>query len=125
MAVMTFTLNWLLLPGLAAAAYFYGHVVAAKWILGIFGIFVVLKVVFLPTRFIKYRARKRKTAEYQEKLNQLMQIHDSACAQILNPTRLREKLIEAEAGKTLVHPAVYSILDRAIVRDPAVFTTSG
>lgn len=124
LAALKFTLNWLLLPGLAAVAYFYDYIVAAKWLLGIFGVLVVLRILFLPIRFMRYRTRKRETSEYQGKLNQLIQIHQSVSASTLNPTRLRERLIEIEKEDTLVRPAVYSILDRAIARDPAVFTMS-
>ena len=119
-----FSLKWLLLPGLAAVAYLNYFETAAMWILGVFGILLVVRMFFLPRRFKQYRDRKQVTADAEGKLKQLIKIHKSISVNTLNPTRLRQRLIEAENEGTLVHLAVYCILDRAIVRDPAVFTTS-
>lgn len=120
-----FVASWILLPAIAGFAYYLGHNDAAKWILVLFGILVVLRIILLPSRLVRRRARRRKAAEWEDKLMRLTQIKQSCEANTLNPTRLRERIAEAERGETLVSPAVYSILDRAIARDTAVSTISG
>src|ERR687892_1560875 len=120
-----FVASWILLPAVAGFAYYLGYNNAAKWILMLFGILVTLRIILLPGRFVRRRAQRRKAAEWDDKLKRLMQIKQSCQANALNPTLLRERIAEAERGETLVSPAVYSILDRAIARDTAVFTISG
>jgi hypothetical protein len=120
-----FVASWILLPAVAGFAYYLGYNNAAKWILVLFGILVALRIILLPGRFVRRRAQRRKAAEWDDKLKRLMQIKQSCHANTLNPTLLRERIAEAERGETLVSPAVYSILDRAIARDTAVFTING
>ncbi len=120
-----FALNWLLLPALAAVAYYYfDYILAAQLILGMFGVLVIFRIIFFPSRFMRKRERKRQFAELQDGFNQLVriQVMVNDCS-TLNPTVLREQLNGTEReGALVVRPAVYSILDRAIARDPAVFT---
>jgi hypothetical protein len=123
--VVKLAASWILLPALAALAYYVGYINVAKSTLGLFGILVILRAIFLPGRFMRRRAQKRQAAELQDKLKRLIQIYQSCNASTLNPTLLRERIADAERGDVLVRPAVYSILDRAIAKDPAVFTISG
>ena len=97
----------------------------AVWILGIFGLLVIVRIVLLPGRFKRRRARKREVAVMTNKHKKILQIFVSCNANTLNPTQLRKRISDSEGGEVLVHPAVYSILDRAISRDPAVFTIRG
>jgi hypothetical protein len=120
-----FALSWLLLPALAALAYYLGYKTVANWTLGLFGLVVVIRVILLPARYVGRRARKRQMGELSDKLKRLIQIYQSCNASTLNPKLLRERILEAERTEALIKPAVYAILDRAITRDPAVFTTGG
>lgn len=124
LGLLKFALRWLLLPAVAGLAYYIGYVTAAMWILGLFGLLVVIRIVFLPSRYIRRRARKRQVAELEDKLKRPIQIYQSSHTRTLNPTLLRERIANAEREGALVRPAVYSILDRAIARDSAVFTTT-
>jgi len=119
-----FALSWLLLPALAAVAYYFDYILAAQLILGMFGVLVIFRIIFFPSRFMRRRERKHKIAELRDGFDQLVgiQVRVNDCS-TLNPTVLREQLNETEReGALVVRPAVYSILDRAIARDPAVFT---
>ena len=119
-----FALNWLLLPALAAVAYYSDYILAAQLILGMFGVLVIFRIIFFPSRFMRKRERKRQFAELQDGFNQLIgiQARVNDCS-TLNPTVLREQLNRTEReGALVIRPAIYSILDRAIARDPAVLT---
>jgi hypothetical protein len=122
--VAGFALKWIFLPAIAALAYYYyDNIVAALWILGVFAVLVVLRIVLLPRRFMNRRESKRKHEVLADKLEKCVLLYRSADVSTVNPTRLLEKAREAEkTSGVLVRPAVFSILDRAITRDPAVFT---
>jgi hypothetical protein len=119
-----FAANWLLLPASAGVAYYLNYIDVAKWIIGLFVIVVIFRIIFLPSRFIRWRMRRRRAAELTLMLKRILQIYQSVDVDTLNPTLLRERIATVNS-EVLIRPAVYSILDRAISRDPAVFTISG
>ena len=69
------------------------------------------------------RARNRKAAELEEGLNRLARLRVEINSYVtFNPTVLREQLNGIRESTLSLRQAVFSILDRAIARDPAVFT---
>lgn len=121
-AVTKFIFRWLLMPGLAAMAYYFGYVQIATWTLVAFGVYITIHLLFFPKRFMKRRKLKKQVADLEDKLKRLIQIFACSNVNTLNPTTLRAQIADFEKDLVLLKPAVYSILDRAIQRDPSVFT---
>lgn len=116
-----FFFGWLLLPLIVVLAYIYDYPQVAKWVAIVFGCYLLYKIVILPWRIIHWRNVRRLKKLYVKKLQHLIEIYILANGQTMNPSVLRKKIEEFEKEGMLVKPAVYSILDRAIQRDPAVF----
>jgi hypothetical protein len=121
LGALSFILNWLLIPGIALLAYFYDYQRVAKWLLIIFGIQILLSIILSPWRINNWRKVRRLRRSLTRKLEHLLQIYENCRAKTINPTVLRDKIAALEKDGILVKPAVYSILGRAIDRDPAVF----
>ena len=117
-----FALNWLLLPALAVIAYYLERFSAMRWILGGFGGLVLLQLSSLPGRLMRSRARKRSLAELEDKYSRLFRLRQSTNVSTVNPNSLREQLKMAVEDDLILRPAIHSIVDRALVRDPAVLT---
>ena len=134
-----FAMKWLLLPLFAASAYYIGYDKAAMWASGILGLIVLFRIIMFPLRFMRRRTLKKQMADLEDMLKRLISIHSIAKANTWNPTLLRERLIEIEKSGNPILPApavysflpnlfwhaMYSVLDRAIQRDPSVFTIEG
>jgi len=61
----------------------------------------------------------------EDKLHALVNVYQSSSVEIFNPSRLRDIIARTESEEVFFRPAVYSILDRAIERDAAVFLLEG
>lgn len=121
LSILFFILNWLLLPIIAVLAYIYDYPQTAKWVAIMFGIQVLYNIAILPWRIIYWRRARILKKSLVKKLEHLIQIHLISYVETINPSVLRKKIADLETEGILVKPAVYSILDRAIQRDPAVF----
>jgi hypothetical protein len=120
--IFLFILNWLLLPIIAVVAYIYNYFEVAKWVAIIFAVQVLYNIVISPWRIIHWRRLRILKKTLVKKLERLIQIYLITHVQTINPSVLRNKIVELEKEGVLIKPAVYSILDRAIQRDSAVFT---
>lgn len=87
--------------------------------------------VYLFGRLISYPGRRH---ERKEAVRTVEKVTNSQFAtitalqyaghEVINPTRLKEWVIEAEAKGAVFRPVIHSLLDRAIQRDPAVLSVS-
>lgn len=123
LALINFFVKWVLLPAIAGGLYYFGYETVALWVIGFFGVLVVFRIIFLPRSIMRWRALKKARKEADGVLVRLNQIRVLCQNSTLNPTHLKNQLAEAEKEAPLFKPAVHAILDRAIERDPAVFTT--
>jgi hypothetical protein len=118
-----FFLRWLFPPAIIALLYFYFELRQTAIVLGaLYLVYVAVRLIFLPKRLAQKRSLKKKALDIENKLQKLAQLYQSTNSNTINPTRLREKLVSVENEGIVLRPAVYSIVDRAISRDPAVFT---
>jgi len=123
LAILKFLMNWILLPAIVAALFYFKYETAAWWVLGFFGVLVFFWIIFLPRRIMRWRALKKVKENANDILTRLIQIRVLCQNDTLNPTHLKNQIAKAEKEAPLLKPAVHAILDRAIERDPSVFTT--
>jgi hypothetical protein len=115
--------RWILVPVVVALLYFYFHrEEVAIWVAIPYAIYILIHIILSPKRLLEERSQRKKEDEIGKKIQRLEQIYYCVKATTFNPTRLREQIISAENEGVILKPVVYSILDRAIQRDPAVFT---
>ena len=122
LSIARFIFRWLLLPAIAAMAYYFGYNEFSKWTLIAFGIYIVVHFLFFPKRISQRRKLKKGLSYLNEKLDGMRQIYMCTNVRTLHPTNLRAQIANLEKDQPCFPPAVYSILDRAIQRDPSVFT---
>lgn len=91
---------------------------------GLWGGLILFKLVILIVNRSERRKYQQVHQKYEEKLDVLIDVWKFTNSEIINPTRLREKLVEVdkkEIGPS-ISAVIYSLVDRAINRDSAVFT---
>ena len=123
--ISKFLARWILTPAIIIAVYYVGYHGIAKWIAIPYGIYVIIHVALFPRRYLRRKALTKELEEYESKLNALIGVYQSSSPEIFNPCRLRDLIARTESEEVLLRPAVYSILDRAINRDAAVFAIEG
>jgi hypothetical protein len=95
---------------LANAGHRVGAVVAgAAW-----SAYLIWRVGTYPSR---WRARRKRWKQFQ----QLIDIHAQLGQSTISPRKLRDSLDEAASNGVVMDGAVFSITDRMLARDPAVF----
>lgn len=124
-AAAKFIGRWILAPAAIATLYYFGYETAALWIAAPYGIYIAAHLALFPMRYRKRKTLRKEYRDWQEKHKKLVNIYQSVSTKVFNPTRLRELIARTENEEVFFRPAVYSILDRAIQRDPAVFTVQG
>lgn len=120
--IIKFMAIWVLLPIIAGIAYYLNYFDVALWIFGIYCLVVIYRLATFPKRFMYRRKLKHDAESATEKLRQLINIYRSIDVYTVNPNSLRARISEAEKNGVLFMPAVYSIVDRSIMRDPSAFT---
>jgi hypothetical protein len=121
-ALIKFIFRWLLLPAVAAIGYYFGYTMFAKWVMIIFGVYIAVYILMFPGRYIQGRKKRKQYSDLLEEFKKMFQIWQCSNVTTLNPTRLKEQIANFEKVEIYFKPAVYSILDKAIERDPSVFT---
>ena len=126
-SIARFVLRWVLPPLTIGAFVYFDYETPAKVVGGLWGVYLLYRLLTIPARWRASKARERGARAYEESLEGLMVAWLFTNSEVINPTRLKDLLKEADQkGKGSTVPAVvYSIVDRAIDRDPAVFLTSG
>lgn len=111
-------LRWILFPVIIALLYFSHHEEYALWTAIPYLIYLLMHIVMWPRRFARKRELKKQISKSQERLAKIETIYNNVFVNTINPTHLKELIQEAEASGINLKPAVHTILDRAIKRDP-------
>ena len=119
--ISKFVARWILGPVTIVVVYYAGYQEIATWIGIPYGIYILIHIAFLPRRYLRRKARGNELKNLGDKLNGMMSVFQSSSVEIFNPSRLRDLIAKTESEEMLFRPAVYSILDRAVERDAAVF----
>jgi hypothetical protein len=120
--IAKFVMRWIMLPVAIALVYYFGYQQAAMWIAVPYGVYLAIHIALFPRRYLRRRAQKKELKEWESAVNALVRVYQTSSCVVFSPTQLRSIIVEAESGRARVKSAVYSLLDRAIERDPAVFT---
>jgi hypothetical protein len=123
--ISKFLARWILVPAIIITAYYAGYYETAKWIAIFYGVYLIIHVTLFPRRHFRRKALTKGLDELESKLNALISIYQSSSPEVFNPSRLRDLIAKNENKEVLLRPVVYSILDRAIDRDAAVFAVEG
>lgn len=122
--LIKFVARWILIPLIIFGFYYLEYKDIAKWTAIPYAVYILVYIAMFPKRYFQRKALLKQEEELIYHLKKLMGIFQSCSGSTINPSRLRELIAKAEYEGVSVRPAVYSILDRAIQRDPAVFTVS-
>jgi uncharacterized protein YukJ len=76
----------------------------------------------LPERFSEKRKLKPGSCDFIQRQNRLSQLYQIVSASGFNPSRLKEQMTDNEGCGIHLNPVIQVIVDRAIERDPSVFT---
>ena len=124
-AISKFMARWILGPAIIVVAYYAGYHEVAKWIAVPYGIYLLIHLAFFPRRYLRRRALRKELKEAEGKLSALIGVYQSSSVEIFSPSRLRDLIAKTESEEVFFRSAVYSILDRVIERDAAVFALEG
>jgi hypothetical protein len=92
----------------------HDHELAGGTVLGIWALLLVWRIATYPFR---WRARRRAT----KLLTHLIELYNQLGGNTINPRRWKQLLEAAAADGVVLDGAVFTIIDRAIARDPAAF----
>ena len=123
-ALFGFLARWIIPPAAAIALLVLKYGTAAAILGGLWAVYVLLRFVGLIVGWGERSAERTEVRNYTEMFNALIAVWLITNSNVINPTRLRELLVETDQrGVGFSVPAVvYSLVDRAIERDAAVFT---
>lgn len=116
--VIGFLAAWVLLPAVAVALHSFGYEVGALITIGVWGLYVLYRVVMIPARWRSRSAKRKAAQKIDEVTAAMMKTWYAARHSTINPIRLRELIRDAEERGALVRPVLHTLLDRAIQRDP-------
>ena len=109
-------LKWIMLPAIAAGLMSAGYVTAA-------GVTIGLWIIFMLYGLVTLRGRRRTRKEVSKTIGAMRAAWESSCGAVINPSRVRELLIEAERKGATYPPVLHTLIDRAIERDPTALLT--
>ena len=125
LAAAKFVGRWILAPAAIAALFYLGYETAALWVAAPYGIYLTIHIALFPRRYMKRKALAKEYRDCEEKYKKLISVYQSVSTEVFSPTRVRDLIARTESDEVYFRPAVYSILGRAIERDPVVFTAEG
>jgi hypothetical protein len=115
--IIGFLVAWIMLPAIAVGLLVYGHQTGAATAISLWGLYVLYRLVMVPVRYSTRKARQ-KTAEKANEITQAMlKAWYASRGSVINPSRLRELVLAAEARGATFPSVLHTIIDRAINRD--------
>jgi hypothetical protein len=122
--LLGFLVRWVIPPAAVIALSTFNYTSAAKAIGGLWAVYILLRFVGLFFGWGERRALRKKVKDYTNMSDGLIALWVFTNTNVINPTRLREMFVEIDKrGEGYAVPSVvYSLVDRAIERDAAVFT---
>jgi len=122
-SAIQFFLRWLMLPLFAWALAFYGYEQQAIIPLGLWAFYLLFRLIRTPARWRKRKAAQKTMEEANKYFDALYKAWSASCGPMINPGRLRELILKVEEYGLVLPPILYTIIDRAIQRDPTALLT--
>jgi hypothetical protein len=107
-------LRFVVWPVIAYYLFVNGYETWAFWILGLWGLYLVVRLLGVPSRF---RARRKGSV----RLRYLTELYGMLGERTISPRKLKETLDRAAAAGVALDGSVFSIVDRIVARDPTAF----
>ncbi len=116
--VIGFLAAWVIMPAVAAGLLAYGYETGAAFAIGLWGLYVLYRVILIPAQWRARKARRKMAEGADEVINAMMKAWVAARGSTVNPSRLKELVVAAEERGAIFRPVLHTVIDRAIQRDP-------
>jgi hypothetical protein len=121
--IVGFFLRWMMLPAIAIALDAQRYHSAALIFIGIWALYVLYRLIMIPAWWRLRKARRDAAIRADELFRTLLAVWGAARGRTINPSRLKELVIAAEARGAVFRPVLHTLIDRAIQRDPTGLAT--
>lgn len=125
LALSAFAVRWMLPPLIITGLVYLEYLDAAKAVGGAWGLYAVYRAATWPARRRTRHQKEESLRRYGAMLEALTRAWVHSDSKVINPSRLKDLIVEAETKGAILSPALFSLLDRAIQRDPAAFVRPG
>jgi hypothetical protein len=116
-------LKWVLLPGIAAILWTLGYELSSEIVLSVWGLYLLYRLVTLPAKLARRKATKRKKENASQTVMAMITAWQYSRGSVINPSRLKELVLDAEQKDAAYLPILHTLMDRAIQRDPTALHT--
>ncbi len=116
-------LRWIALPATGVTLVMWGSEMAGIIVLGIWAIYVLYRVLMVPSRWLRRGARRKADEKVHNTLMLMIKAWRYSRDPVINPSRLKELVFEAEQAGAVLKPVLHTLIDRAVQRDPAALLT--
>lgn len=120
-SISVFCLRWIVPPAVVFILAAYRLETAAFWVAGAYALYVLVRLGTFPSRFMRGRRLQQATEKLGRLGKAMVDASSHASSSVVNPSRLKVLITEAESLGAVYPSVVHSIVDRAIQRDTAVF----
>lgn len=120
--VVGFVARWIVLPVLAAVLLLNGYEVLAAVAAISWGIYVTYRIVVLPKKWPAAKQHAELVEKINARLEAMLRAWQVARSKTINPQRLKEVVLSAEACGASYPSVLHVIIDRIISRDPIALT---
>src|SRR5262249_58964736 len=96
---------------------------AGEFVLGLWLIYLLYRVVVLPVRWLRRKGRQKREEEVSRPIEAMKKAWQYSRGTIINPLRLKELVLAAEHQGAVFPPVLHTLIDRAIQRDPTALLT--
>jgi hypothetical protein len=120
LVVLALTLRWIAPPVAITWFAWHGNQVAALYVAVPWGAYLLFRLLVWPSRFMRRRTLSKQHQALTDTYAAIEKAWASSNGEVVNPTRLKELVVEAETKGAVLPAVIHALLDRAIQRDPAV-----
>lgn len=117
-----FAARWLLIPSFIVLLFYWKRAALVAWLAVPYSLYVAYRIVTLASRWKAAREEAHRRKELGRKAELFCHAYTTANSEAFSPTRLLEQLKATEDCYTLLAPVTYALLQRAILRDSALFS---
>lgn len=123
LAIIGFLARWVILPAIAIGLIVFDLQTAAIVVFGLWGLYILYRILMIPTRWRLRKARRAASAKADEIIHAITHAWSASRGSTINPSTLKELVREAEGQGAIFRPVLHTLIDRAIQRDPTALVT--
>ena len=115
--------RWAIVPVVIVLLYLWNLRSLIPWIAVPYAVYILYRLWTFPSRWRDGNRHERKREEFGKMGESFFHTYTTANSNAFSPTRLLDQLKATEGNYSLLKPVTYSLLQRAIQRDSALFST--